>query len=512
MMGFPRRFTLALASLTAGVLLQSCSYDTMTAPYGDQGAFGNGRIPSGEEYATIVENRFIAAADEPTSTFAVDVDAASYSNVRRFLRDNSKPPADAVRVEELINYFEYDYPQPMGDVPFSVTTEVAECPWNPEHRLVQIALQGKEMQLEQLPPSNLTFLIDVSGSMASADKLPLLKKAFRMLIDQLTARDRVAIVVYAGAAGVVLPSTPGSERETIAAAIENLEAGGSTAGAEGIVGAYTIAQQNFIAGGNNRVILATDGDFNVGISNNEELVRLIEQKRESGVFLTVLGFGTGNLKDARMEQLADHGNGHYAYIDGEMEAKKVFLTEIGATLFTIAKDVKVQVVFNATKVKEYRLIGYENRLLANEDFDNDAKDAGDIGAGHSVTALYEIIPGVGGVQTTGNGLDTLNLPGEFWSNQLVQIRLRYKEPSGSTSLLLTHGAVDRGASATSASSDFRFAAAVAEFGMQLRDSKYVGSGSYDQVESLAQGALGADLLGYRRGFLELVELARRVDP
>jgi len=461
-----------------------------------------------EEYASIIENPFVPATDEPLSTFSIDVDAASYSNARRFITDGMLPPPDAVRVEEFINYFAYDYPQPTGADPFSVTTEVGECPWNPSHRLLHVGLQGRRMQAEQLPPSNLTFLIDVSGSMQSPGKLPLLKESFHLLVDQLSERDRVAIVVYAGAAGVVLEPTSGADKRTIHQAIEDLEAGGSTAGAEGIERAYELAAAGFMRNGSNRVILATDGDFNVGISSDDDLVKLIEREREKGIFLSVLGFGMGNLKDAKMEAIADHGNGHYAYIDGATEAKKVFMTEIGATLHTIAKDVKIQVVFNPSLVREYRLIGYENRLLANADFDDDTKDAGEIGAGHSVTAIYEIVPSGAVAGRSRKGLDTLDLPAEFWRDQLVQVRLRYKEPTGTTSRLLTHPAIDRGTALRDASANYRFSAAVAEFGMLLRSSKHAGAGSYSQVLDLARGARGADLEGYRGEFIELVTKAK----
>jgi Ca-activated chloride channel family protein len=345
-----------------------------------------------EQYARIYDNRFLATGTHPLSTFSIDVDAASYSNIRRFLTSGQRPPADAVRIEEMINYFSYTYPEPDGSEPFSVTTEMGPAPWNPQHQLVLVGLQGRRISRENLPPSNLVFLLDVSGSMNAPDKLPLVQSAFRLLVKQLRREDRVAIVVYAGAAGLVLPSTPGSERDQILAAIDQLEAGGSTAGGAGIQLAYRVAKEHFIPGGNNRVILATDGDFNVGVSSDAELVRMIEEKRNEGTYLTVLGFGTGNLQDAKMEQLADKGNGNYAYVDNINEARKVFVHELGATLLTIAKDVKIQVEFNPARVQAYRLIGYENRILASEDFNDDARDAGELGAGHSVTALYEIVP------------------------------------------------------------------------------------------------------------------------
>ncbi len=345
-----------------------------------------------EAYDYIAESIFVSAAFDPVSTFSIDVDRASYSNIRRFINDGQLPPEDAVRIEEMINYFTYDYPAPTSDHPFSVTAEMSVAPWNSLHKLVRIGIQGRKIDTEDLPPTNLVFLIDVSGSMQSANKLPLLKSSFRMLVGELRPEDRVALVVYAGAAGLVLPSTPGDSKDEILEAIEALEAGGSTAGGEGIKLAYEVARENYIEGGNNRVILATDGDFNVGASSDAEMVRLIEEMREDGTFLTVLGFGTGNIKDSKMEKLADHGNGNFAYIDNLMEARKVLVTEMGGTLLTIAKDVKIQVEFNPARVQAYRLIGYENRALRDEEFNDDTKDAGELGAGHSVTALYEVIP------------------------------------------------------------------------------------------------------------------------
>ncbi len=344
-----------------------------------------------EDYHYFKDNGFLRPSTSPLSTFAIDVDGAAYANVRRFLTQGQRPPADAVRVEELINYFPYDYPDPRGSDPFSVTTAQMPAPWAPEHRLVQIGLQGRRIDARELPPSNLVFLLDVSGSMDMPDKLPLVQRAFRLLVEQLGPRDHVAIVVYAGAAGLILPSTPGDQKSTILDALDRLQAGGSTAGGEGIKLAYEVARKNHLEGGNNRVILATDGDFNVGVSSEGDLVRLIEQQKQQGTYLTVLGFGTGNLKDSRMEALADKGNGNYAYVDDILEARKVFVQELGATLLTIAKDTKVQVEFNPAQVAEYRLIGYENRLMAAEDFNDDAKDGGELGAGHAVTALYEVV-------------------------------------------------------------------------------------------------------------------------
>ncbi|MGL1889736.1 MAG: von Willebrand factor type A domain-containing protein, partial [Reichenbachiella sp.] len=391
-----------------------------------------------EEYDGINENIFHNAKTKPLSTFSIDVDAASYSNMRRFITNGQQPPKDAVRIEEMINYFNYDYAQPKGDVPFSVNTEIAVAPWNPKHQLVHIGLQGKEVDTEGLPASNLVFLLDVSGSMNNADKLPLLKSGFKLLVQQLRPEDRVAIVVYAGAAGVVLPSTSGDRKGDILKALDQLEAGGSTAGGAGIRLAYKIAKDNFKIGGNNRIILATDGDFNIGESSNASMEELIEEKREEGVFLTVLGFGTGNYKDSKMETIADKGNGNYAYIDNILEAKKVLVNEFGGTLFTIAKDVKLQVEFNPNLVQAYRLIGYENRALRDEDFNDDKKDAGELGSGHTVTALYEIIPV--GVDREFTAVDPLkyqesNATSAATSSELLNIKLRYKAPDGTKSML-----------------------------------------------------------------------------
>ncbi|NER96506.1 MAG: VWA domain-containing protein [Symploca sp. SIO1B1] len=466
---------------------------------------------SGETYAPIEENPFYQVSSKPLSTFAIDVDAASYSNVRRFINEGQRPPQDAVRIEELINYFNYEYPQPEGDQPFSVSTEISQAPWNPAHQLVHIGLQGKNIARENLPPSNLVFLLDVSGSMSDRNKLPLLQSAFRLLVDELSEKDQVSIVVYAGAAGVVLPPTPGNQKDKILAAINQLESGGSTAGGEGIKQAYKLAKENFIESGNNRVILATDGDFNVGVSSDAELVRLIEQKREEGVFLTVLGFGTGNLQDTKMEKLANKGNGNYAYIDNLLEAKKVLVTEMGGTLLTIAKDVKIQVAFNQAKVQGYRLIGYENRRLQNQDFQDDTKDAGELGAGHSVTALYEIIPvGVNSDVTLAVGEDSQEQenPGSsasYGTNDVMQVKLRYKQPQGTTSQLLTYPVVDQEVKLENASNNFKFSAAVAAFGMVLRNSQYKGTANFEQVLQLANQSQAEDLNGYRAEFIRLVK-------
>lgn len=469
-----------------------------------------------EDYAHISENPFRLARENPLSTFSIDVDAASYTNIRRFIQgQGQKPPTDAVRIEEMVNYFVYDYPQPEGDHPFAVVTEVGAAPWNTDHRLVHIGLQGKAIDAANRPASNLVFLLDVSGSMHSPDKLPLLKQAFSLLVNELGEEDRVAIVVYAGAAGLVLPSTPGSQRDAILDAIASLEAGGSTAGAAGIQLAYQVAQEHFVEGGNNRVILATDGDFNVGTSSDSELIRLIEEKREQGTFLTVLGFGTGNLKDNKMEQIANHGNGNYYYLDGELEAKKVLVNELGGTLFTIAKDVKIQVEFNPLHVASYRLIGYENRLLANEDFADDTKDAGELGAGHTVTALYEIIP-VGAesdadVRSQGDLKyqdQTVNATAQA-SGELLTVKLRYKQPDGDTSQLIERPVL--ASAAWEPTDDFYFSAAVAAFGMILRGSEHRGEATVDQVLALAKDALGDDPGGYRASFVDLVETYRGID-
>lgn len=474
-----------------------------------------------EQYARIEENGFRPTSSAPLSTFSIDVDRASYANVRRFVRGGMRPPEDAVRVEELINYFPYADAGPDDDVPFAVHTEVGPAPWQPAHRLVRIALKARDVEVADLPPANLVFLLDVSGSMQSPDKLPLVKQALHMLVERLRPQDRVAVVVYAGAAGLALPSTPGSDKETILAAIDQLEAGGSTAGGAGIELAYRVARENHVDGGTNRVILATDGDFNVGASSDGAMVRLIEEKREQGTFLTVLGFGTGNLQDAKMEQIADHGNGSYAYIDSRLEARKALVHEMGGTLLTVAKDVKIQVEFNPERVAAYRLIGYENRLLADEDFVDDTKDAGELGAGHSVVALYEVVPvGVESpVTVAGTPLryqENRSVGGEAAASELLFVKLRYKEPTGTESRLLTTPVVDRDGpdgeahrDVAATSADFRFAAAVASWGMLLRGSEHCGDLTLADVHGLAAGALGADPGGYRAEFLGLVDAADR---
>lgn len=461
-----------------------------------------------EDYDNIVENKFLSSKQEPLSTFSIDVDEASYSNVRRYLQNGSLPPAGAVRIEEMINYFDYDYPQPKNDDPFNVITEMADCPWNANHKLIHIVLQGKIIPMDNLPNSNFVFLVDVSGSMEDPNKLPLVQASLNMLTDQLREKDRVAIVVYAGNAGLVLPSTNGTNKTKIKEAINNLEAGGSTAGGEGIQLAYKIAKENFIQGGNNRVILATDGDFNVGPSSDDDLVRMIEQERKSGIYLSVLGYGMGNYKDNKMQQLADKGNGNHSYIDNINEARKVLVNEFGSTLFTIAKDVKIQIEFNPSKVQAYRLIGYENRMLASEDFNDDEKDAGELGSGHTVTALYEIIP-VGVKEEFTKSVDNLKYQSTStvntnYINEVMTVKLRYKKPDENNSRLIVQSVVDD-SKGNNSSDNFRFAAAVAEFGMLLRNSEFKGAGNYQQVLSLAKSAKGKDSNGYREEFIGLVE-------
>jgi Ca-activated chloride channel family protein len=464
-----------------------------------------------EAYEHIAENAFVAVADDPLSTFSIDVDTASYSNMRRFLAQGQLPPADAVRIEELVNYFSYGYREPTGTSPFSVTTEVTDCPWNRASKLVHIGLQGKSIDQAKTPPRNLVFLLDVSGSMETPDKLPLLRNAMKLLVENLRSHDRVSIVVYAGASGMVLRPTSGRDQAVIMQALDRLQAGGSTNGGAGIELAYQLAQKAFIQNGINRVVLATDGDFNVGVTNEGDLTRLIEAKRKGGVYLSVLGFGRGNLKDATMEQLADKGNGNYAYIDSITEARKVLVEEAGSTLVTIAKDVKLQVEFNPTEVASYRLIGYENRKLAHQDFNDDKKDAGEIGAGHSVTALYEVVPGV---RRTKAGVDPLKYQGDrsptaaASTGELLTFKIRYKDPQSSSSKLLQFSVNDTDLQFERASADHRFSAAVAEFGMLLRNSEHKAQASFDQVVSLAKAAAGRET--HRVEFVALVERARTI--
>jgi Ca-activated chloride channel family protein len=462
-----------------------------------------------EEYDGVDENIFHEALKNPLSTFSIDVDAASYSNIRRFINNGQRPPKDAVRIEEMINYFDYNFEGPKDEHPFAIHTEISAAPWNKKHKLVQIGLQGKKINEKELPPSNLVFLIDVSGSMSDQNKLPLVKTSLAMLVKQLRDKDHVSMVVYAGAAGVVLDPTPGSEKKKIMKALERLEAGGSTAGGEGIELAYALAKENFRKGGNNRLILCTDGDFNVGSSSDSEMEDLIEEKRQDGIFLTVLGYGMGNYKDSKLEILSDKGNGNYAYIDNLSEARKVLVTEFGGTLFTIAKDVKLQIEFNPAKVKAYRLIGYENRMLKNEDFNNDKKDAGELGSGHTVTALYEIIPV--GVDSEFFKVDELKYQIPKATNEanqtaeLMTIKFRYKNPDADESNLIVHPLVDSNTDLSSTSDNFRWSASVAAFGMLLRDSEYVKQFSYEDVVTLAQNAKGEDEEGYRAEFIKMAK-------
>lgn len=468
----------------------------------------SGEYHNTESYSPIEENGFRSVKASPLSTFAVDVDGASYSNMRRFLMNGNLPQKDAIRVEELINYFEYDYPNPKGEHPFSITTEIGNCPWNKNNKLVHIGLQGDRIDMKDLPPNNLVFLLDVSGSMSSPNKLPLLKKSLKMLINEMTERDRIAIVVYAGAAGEVLPSTPASEKTKILEALENLNAGGSTAGGAGIKLAYKVAEKNFIKGGNNRIILATDGDFNIGVSSDGAMKDLIEEKRESGVFLTCLGFGMGNYKDSKMETLANKGNGNYAYIDNILEAKKVLVNEVGATLVTLAKDVKLQVEFNPNIVEEYRLVGYENRLLNAEDFNDDTKDAGEIGAGHSVTALYEVVLKGGKTSTDIDELRYQESSVDNIKDEILTVKFRYKKPDGDKSTLLSKNLENKIIQDKNLSDNFKWSAAVATFGMILRDSEYKGDATLKDVETWAQASKGDDKNGYRSEFIRLVQLTK----
>lgn len=473
----------------------------------------NTEVWNTEDYSRIYENPFKSVTANPLSTFSIDVDTASYANVRRFLSYGDKPYPDAVRIEEMINYFSYDYPEPRGVDPFEFTTELTESPWNPNNKLLLVGLQGQKMDLQNLPPSNIVFLLDVSGSMEDENKLPLLRKSLALLLENLRPQDTISIVVYAGAAGLVLPPTPASDRQEILTALNDLQAGGSTAGGAGIELAYKMAKENFIPQGNNRIILCTDGDFNVGPSSQGELVRMIEEKREEGIFLTVLGFGMGNYKDSTLENLADKGNGNYGYIDNLLEAKKMLVTDLGGTLLTIAKDVKLQIEFNPAKVKEYRLIGYENRVMAAEDFDNDKKDAGELGAGHNVTALYELVMNDGSVSESDNlkYTDTTISDEAYSSDELFTIKFRYKRPDGDTSKLIEKPVTHQEISFASASDNIVWAAAVAEFGMILRGSEHKGSATYDDVIALAKRAEGPDLNGYRAEFIRLVETARSIE-
>jgi len=464
-----------------------------------------------EDYSTIHESGFRDVKSDPLSTFSIDVDNASYSNIRRFLNNGQMPHKDVVRTEEMLNYFNYNYEQPDNNVPFNITTEYTSCPWNRKHNLALVAIQGKDVKTEDLPAANLVFLLDVSGSMNAQNKLPLVKSSMRMLVKKLRPQDKVAIVVYAGAAGLTLESTPGSNKKKIIAALDKLSAGGSTAGGEGLLLAYKTASENFIKGGNNRIILATDGDFNIGQSSDAEMERLVEQQRNNGIFMTVLGFGMGNYKDNKLETIANNGNGNYAYIDNSQEAHKVFIQQFGGTLFTIAKDVKFQVEFNPAKVQAYRLIGYENRKLNNEDFNNDKKDAGELGAGHSVTALYEIVPA--GTSKNPKLVDKLKYQKNkvknrlSTTNELMNIKLRYKAPDGNTSQLIQQVLRNELTPWGKTTNNIRFAAAVTQFGMLLRDSEFKGNSTITNTIELAKSAKGDDEEDYRGEFIRLIKTA-----
>lgn len=463
-----------------------------------------------KDYEAFVENVFESPRTSPLSTFSIDVDNASYTNIRRFINNGQKVPKDAVRIEEMVNFFKYQYPQPQNEHPFSINSEYSDCPWNANNKIVRIGLQGKSIDSEKLPASNLVFLIDVSGSMSDENKLPLLKQSLKVLVNQLRQEDKVSIVVYAGAAGLVLPPTSGDKKMTIMDALDKLEAGGSTAGGQGILLAYKTAQENFIANGNNRVILATDGDFNVGASSDNDMQRLIEEKRQSGVFLTCLGYGMGNYKDSKMEVLANKGNGNYAYIDNIQEANRFLGKEFKGSMFAIAKDVKIQIEFNPTHVQAYRLIGYENRKLRPEDFKNDAIDAGELGSGHTVTALYEIVPR--GVKSeffdepTDLKYTVMAEPSDKnYNPELATIKFRYKKPDGNKSIEMVSTISNSGTVLANASSDFKFCTAVAWFGLNLRDSKLVKNKSLKDIKKLAKEGLNDDTEGYKAEFIRLIE-------
>lgn len=486
-------------------------------PHGPLPALTAGRPFNTETYDRIVDNPFLDVTQNPLSTFSIDVDTGSYANIRRFIRMDQLPPAGAVRTEEMLNYFDYDYPPAPEGKPFSVTVDIVEAPWNAKHRLARVALRGTEIDPAKRPPCNLVFLLDVSGSMNQPNKLPLVKQAMHILLEQLNEKDRVAIVTYAGTSGLALPSTTADKKRAIREAIDALRPGGSTNGEAGIQLAYDIAKANAISGGANRVILATDGDFNVGTTSRDELIRIIEEKAKSGVFLTVLGFGMGNLKDAMMEQLADKGNGTYGYIDSEHEAKRLFARHATGSLVTIAKDVKIQVEFNPAKVGAYRLIGYENRALRAEDFNDDKKDAGEIGSGHTVTALYELVPP--GEATGLSPVDDLKYQPKkrngaaATSADMMTVKLRYKKPDGDTSDKIELAVTDAGANIASASADMKFAASIAEVAMLLRDSPHKGSADWKSALELATAGKGADVHGDRAEFIELVRSAEKLaDP
>jgi len=498
----------SLQGKVAGITITSPSQSDKVAIYPSPVGVAND-----ESYKGINENTFNDAKSNPLSTFSVDVDAASYSNVRRFINNGQLPPRDAVRIEEMINYFKYDLSGPANNDPVAINTELSSAPWNPHHRLLRIGLKAKTIEADKLLPSNLVFLIDVSGSMDEPNKLPLVKSAMKMLVEQLRAKDKVAIVTYAGQAGILLASTSGDKKETINNAIDNLNAGGSTAGGEGIKMAYQVAKQSFMRNGNNRIIMATDGDFNVGPNSDEDMEQLITRERSSNVAISIMGFGMGNLKDSKMETLADKGNGNYAYIDNVTEAHKALVSEFGGTLFTVAKDVKLQIEFNPAKVQAYRLLGYEDRMLNKEDFNNDKKDAGDMGSGHTVTALYEIIP-AGVKDEFANSVDPLKYqkatpsPVVNNSDEMMTIKFRYKINDSAASKMEYVTIKDQPKEFKSTTADFRFAAAVAEFGMLLRDSQFKQASTYDQVIGIAKASKSADDEGYRSEFVRLAESAK----
>jgi len=511
----------ALRELRGGVALgEGQGYGTQPPIQGKPGE-GEGPGWSGDKFDKIAENHFLLVKDSPLSTFSIDVDTASYAKVRQYLQENhTLPPPDAVRIEEMVNYFDYNYSPPGDEHPFAVHLASADCPWQPEHKLVRIGLKGKEVQNKERPVSNLVFLIDTSGSMMTANKLPLVKRGMEMLADQLGENDRVSMVVYAGAAGLVLPATSGDDRQTIREALDRLQAGGSTNGGAGIHLAYNVARENFVKGGVNRVILCSDGDFNVGTTSTGDLVRLAEENAKSGVYLTVLGFGIGNHNDAMLEQISNKANGNYYFVDTESEARKILVDQMTGTLTTIAKDVKIQVEFNPAKVASYRLIGYENRLLADRDFNDDKKDAGEIGAGHTVTALYEIKPvrpGNGAINLNDSEIDDLKYqkprelaPGA--SDELLSVKLRYKQPDGDTSTLMTAPLKDSSTRFSEAPADLQFAGSVAMFGMLLRGSEHVGQTNWDSVLEIAGSTVGDDKNGYRSQFVEMVKMAKQIAP
>ncbi|MEN8927581.1 MAG: von Willebrand factor type A domain-containing protein [Flavobacteriales bacterium] len=512
----PGRNAGSIAAMVGGVQVNGNGISSVRGSRAESGYYyidGIKTKATNESYDKITENKFINVNKEPLSTFSIDVDKASYSNMRRFINQGELPPKNSVRIEEMINYFDYEYPQPTGKHPFSITTEYTNCPWNEDNKLVSIALQGKEIDMKDAPANNLVFLLDVSGSMSSYNKLGLLKAGLELLIDELREDDKVSIVVYAGAAGVILKPTSGDKKEKIKNALNQLQAGGSTAGGKGIELAYKIAKKHFIKRGNNRVILATDGDFNVGISGDDELIKLIEKKRDQDIFLSVLGFGTGNYKDSKMEKIADKGNGNYAYIDNILEAKKVLVKEMGGTLLTIAKDVKLQIEFNPTHVRSYRLVGYENRKLNNEDFNNDKKDAGELGSGHTVTALYEIVPAGSKSREDTDALKyqlpTLTSKNSN-PNEILTVKFRYKEPKETESKLISHVVYDEYKDFENASENLKFSSSVIQFGMLLRNSNYKGKSNYQGIIKLAKSAKGRDDEGYRAEFIKLVETAELI--